>query len=409
MILMRLIRTPISVSKSTLPPFEEYTKEIERIWSSSWLTNNGPIHKEFEEKLIHYLNTKHVSLLVNGHMALETAIKTLGLKGEIITTPFTFASTAHAISNSGLTPVFCDINSYDFNIDVTKIESLITEQTSAIIPVHVFGNPCNVLEINRIAKKHGLKVIYDAAHAYGVNVNGIDIGNYGDISMFSLHANKVFHSIEGGVLTYNHDSYKGIIDKYRNFGISGPETVEMIGTNAKMNEFQAAMGIVNLRYIDAEIEIRKEITFRYRERLGEIKGINFLQDLEGIRHNYGYFPILVEAEKFGTTRNELHEELKKFNVLTRKYFYPLCSDFDCYKQPGYPTRLENAEIMAEKVLALPMYSTLTFEMVDYVCDAIYQILKSKILHYGKLPTAIIAGILSLFELFGSPIMGIGVV
>lgn len=367
---MKKLDKVVNVTRSFLPPFEEYTKEIERIWTSHWLTNNGSLHNEFELKLSKYLNTQFVSLLVNGHLALETAIKTLGLQGEVITTPFTFASTSHAIVNTGLTPVFCDISITDYNIDVSKIEALITDKTSAIIPVHVFGNPCNVREIERIAKKYNLKVIYDAAHAFGVKCEDVDIGNFGDISMFSLHATKVFHSIEGGVLTYNSESYKRFIDLYKNFGISGPESVEMTGINAKLNEFQAAMGIINLRYIDSEIEKRQRITNKYRELLGSIKGIKLQSDKPKIKHNYAYFPILIDPIEFGMTRDELHEKLKELNVLTRKYFYPLCSDFDFYKQTIPRDDLVNSRIVSDNILTLPIYSSLTFDLVEYICSAI---------------------------------------
>lgn len=371
---MKFVEAPIPVTKSFLPPFQEYTQEIERIWSSSWLTNNGEIHEEFRDKAEKYLNVNNLSLLVNGHLALETSIKALGLNGEVITTPFTFASTAHAITNTGLKPVFCDIKTSDFNIDEQKIEQLITENTCAIMPVHVFGSPCNVVGIESIAKKHGLKVIYDAAHAFGVEINGTGIGNFGDISMFSLHATKVFHSIEGGILSYNNVELKKKIDLYKNFGISGPERVELVGTNAKMNEFQAAMGLVNLRYIDSEIGKRKKIAEHYRKRLLEIEGIRYLDVLDGIKYNYAYFPILVNEELYGITRDELHERLKKFNIFTRKYFYPLCTDFECYKGID-DLEVSNAEYVADRIITLPIYSDLTIELCDYVCDAIEYIKK----------------------------------
>lgn len=264
------LETPVNVTKTYMPPFSEFTAEIERLWNNSWITNNGELHQEFEKKLIDFLSINNVSLLVNGHLALETAIKTLGITGEVITTPFTFASTTHAIVNNNLKPVFCDIDLSDYNIDCTKIEALINENTSAIMPVHVFGTPCNVDAIERIAQKYNLKVLYDAAHAFGVEINGKPISQFGDISMFSLHATKLFHSIEGGVLVYKNDEYKRIIDLYKNFGISGPETVEIVGYNAKMNEFQAAMGLVNLNHVQENIEKRKLVTERYVDLLGEI-------------------------------------------------------------------------------------------------------------------------------------------
>jgi dTDP-4-amino-4,6-dideoxygalactose transaminase len=370
---MKKNENPIFVTKSFLPPFEEYTKEIETIWASSWLTNNGSLHQKFEHDLLEYLNTPYLSLFTNGHLALESAIKALGLKGEVITTPFTFASTTHAIVNCGLTPVFCDISPFDFNIDVEKIEKLISPNTSAILPVHVFGNPCDMQSIENIAQKYGLKVIYDSAHAFGVKVNGVPIGNFGDISMFSLHATKVFHSIEGGILSYNTSGYKRLLELYKNFGISGPESVEMVGINAKMNEFQAAMGIINLRYIALEIEKRKQITFQYRNLLRKIKGIGFLQDIGGVEHNYSYFPIQVDENTYGLTRDGLHERLKEYNIFTRKYFYPLCSDFHCYKPLFNNIDLPNAEFIANRILTLPLFSDLTIEQVDYICEAIQEL------------------------------------
>lgn len=368
---MKKITEPIYVTKSFLPPFEEYTEQIQRIWQSHWLTNNGQIHQEFEHGIRNYLGVENCSLLVNGHMALETALKNSRLEGEVITTPFTFVSTTHAIKNAGLTPVFCDISLHDFNIDVNKIEALITEKTSAIMPVHVFGNPCDVEKIEEIALKHGLKVIYDAAHAFGVSLNGKGIGNFGDISMFSLHATKVFNSIEGGVLTYNDAAKKREIDLYKNFGISGPETIEGLGINAKMNEFQAAMGLVNLRYIDSEITKRKEISDHYKSRLEKIEGISFLNETEGVRHNYAYFPILVGADQTGMNRDLLHDRLKEYNVMSRKYFYPLTSEIQSYKQENVQG-LENAHWIADRILTLPIYSSLELELVDYICDAIQQ-------------------------------------
>lgn len=362
--------TPIMVTKSFLPPFQEYTKEIERVWSNSWLTNNGIIHQEFETAIKKYLQVNYCTLFVNGHLALESAIKGLKLSGEVITTPFTFASTTHSIVNSGLKPIFCDISVNDFNIDPSKIEILITEKTSAIMPVHVFGNPCNVKYIEAIAQKYNLRVIYDAAHAFGVKVGNVEIGNFGDMSMFSLHATKVFHSIEGGILTYHSKELVKELELYKNFGISGPETVEMVGTNAKMNEFQAAMGLVNLRYIEDQIKKRKAITSRYKQNLKQVTGISYVDEIEGVTHNYSYFPILVNDEAFGKTRDELHEMLKEYNIFTRKYFYPLCTEFDCYKNQNEFYEVPNAHYVANRVLTLPIYSSLSLETVDFICDAI---------------------------------------
>ncbi|MGL5000051.1 MAG: DegT/DnrJ/EryC1/StrS family aminotransferase, partial [Cetobacterium sp.] len=329
---MKKLENPIMVTKSFLPPFEEFSKKIEKIWKSHWLTNMGPLHEEFKQQLEKYLKTQNITLTTNGHLALELALKALDIKGEVITTPFTFASTTHAIVNCGLKPVFCDIEMETYNLDSNKLEMLITEKTTAIMPVHVFGNPCNLKKIEEIAKKYNLKVIYDAAHAFGVEIENKGIGNFGDISMFSMHATKVFNSIEGGVLVYNDSKYFKNLRLYKNFGITGPETVEAVGMNCKMNEFQAAMGIVNLRYIDNEIEKRKKITKKYRELLDKIDGISYVKDIKGVKHNYSYFPVVINEEVFGKTRDELFESLKKYNIFTRKYFYPLVTDFDCYKE-----------------------------------------------------------------------------
>lgn len=372
---MKRIDEKIMVTKSFLPPFEEYSKEIEKIWLTNWLTNMGPLHEELKNQLEEYLKVKYLTLSNNGHLALEIGLKGLDLPkdGEVITTPFTFASTTHAIVNSGLKPVFCDIEMKTYNIDVEKIEALITDKTVAIMPVHVFGNPCEVKKIEAIAKKHNLKVFYDAAHAFGVEIDGRGIGEFGDISMFSLHATKVFNSVEGGVLTYNNLQLQKKLRLLKNFGIAGQEVVELVGLNCKMNEFQAAMGIVNLRYIDDQILKRKIITTRYRENLKKIQGIHYIKDLENIKHNYSYFPIVIDEKIFGKTRDQLFEELKEYNVFTRKYFYPLVTDFNCYKEQYINVKLLNAKYISDRVLTLPIYGDLTLELVDYICDAIKEI------------------------------------
>lgn len=372
---MKKISEKIMVTKSFLPPFEEYSKEIEKIWETSWLTNMGPLHETFKNQLEKYLKVECLTLASNGHLALEIGLKALGLPkdGEVITTPFTFASTTHAIVNSGLKPVFCDIEMKTYNIDVEKIEALITDKTVAIMPVHVFGNPCDMKKIEAIAKKHRLKIFYDAAHAFGVEVKGKGIGTFGDISMFSLHATKVFNSIEGGVLTYNNLQLQKKLRLLKNFGITGPETVEVVGLNCKMNEFQAAMGVVNLRYIDEQIQKRKIVTDRYRRNLKGVQGIHYIEDLENIKHNYSYFPIIIDENIFGKTRDQLFDELKEYNVFTRKYFYPLITDFDCYKEEYGQVELPQAKYISNRVLTLPIYGDLAIELVDYICDAIKKI------------------------------------
>lgn len=367
---MEKLNEAIYVTRAFLPPFEEYLEKIKSIWNTNIITNNGPIHNELQVKLKEYLKVYNTTLLCNGHLGLDIAIKALKLKGEVITTPFTFASTTHAIVMNNLTPVFCDINIKDFTIDTTKIENLITDKTSAIIPVHVFGYPCNIEEIERIAKKYDLKVIYDAAHVFGVEINGRGIGEFGDISMFSLHATKVYNSIEGGVLTYNNEELIDQLNMYKNFGIVDSERISAIGLNAKMNEFQAAMGLVNLNYIDEQIGYRKKIAQIYKKELKDIKGIYYLEDLKNTKHNYSYFPILIDENIFGVNRNELHEKLKEYNIFTRKYFYPLITDFDCYKGKYNDKNLDNAKYVSQRILTLPIYGELSesdaYKIIDII-------------------------------------------
>lgn len=354
----------IYVTKASLPPYEEYCNEIKKIFDSYWLTNNGDLHKKLEGEIKSYLNVKNMTLFTNGHLALENAIKALNLTGEVITTPFTFVSTTHAIKRSNLTPVFCDINRDDYTIDTNKIEELITEKTSAIIPVHVYGNVCNVEKIEEIAKKHNLKIIYDAAHAFGVVYKNKDIGNYGDISMFSFHATKVFNTIEGGGLSYNDDNLNEKLTTLKNFGIRNGETIEEIGGNAKMNEFQAAMGLCNLRHINESISKRKNIYMKYLELLKPIKGIklNYIQD--GVISNYPYFPILIEDE-YGLTRDEVYELLKSYDIYARKYFYPAINELECYKDDYAPTPI--AADVSRRILTLPLYDSLEEEDVKRIC------------------------------------------
>lgn len=373
---MNKLKKTILVTKSSMPPFQEYVDIIKGIWENNWLTNNGPLHNELEEGLKEYLKVDNTTLFTNGHLALDIAIKSLDLKGEVITTPFTFASTTHAIVSNGLTPVFCDINLDDFTIDTTKIEELITKSTSAIIPVHVFGYPCNIDEIEKIAKRHNLKVIYDAAHVFGVEVNGKGIGSFGDISMFSLHATKVYNSIEGGLLTYNNEELKRTLNMFKNFGIVGQESVEVVGINAKMNEFQAAMGLVNLKYINEQIINRKKIADIYRKELSEIDGIYYLEDKENTKHNYSYFPIVIDESITKVSRDDLYEKLKEYNIFTRKYFYPLITDFDCYKGKYNDENLHNAKYVADRVLTIPMYGELKEEEAFMIVQAIKEIIYS---------------------------------
>ena len=359
---------PINVTRSSMPSLEEYTNEIKDLWDSHWLTNMGIKHQELESQLEAYLKMPNITLFTNGHLALEAIIESLELTGEVITTPFTFASTTHAIVRNGLTPVFCDINSADYTIEVDKIEDLITEKTSAIIPVHVYGNICDVEAIEQIARKHNLKVIYDAAHTFGVTVNGQGIGNFGDASMFSFHATKVFNTIEGGAVTYKDSSLTSKLNALKNFGITGQGSVEDIGSNAKMNEFQAAMGICNLRHVDDEIAKRKNVVERYFEHLSDIEGIKLSKAQEGVKSNYAYFPVIFDGYK--KTRDEVFKELKEHDILARKYFYPLTNSFDCYKGQYSVTDTPVAEYIADRVLTLPLYADLSLEDVDMICNII---------------------------------------
>ena len=367
----------ILVARSSMPLLDEYVDKIKYIWENRWLTNSGKFHQELEEKLKKYLDISNISLFTNGHMALEVGIESMNLTGEVITTPFTFPSTTHAIVLNNLKPVFCDINKEDFTIDVDKIEELITDKTSAIIPVHVFGYPCDVEKIEKIAKDHNLKVIYDAAHVFGVEIGGIGIGNFGDISMFSLHATKVYNSIEGGILAYNNSDLEERLRSLKNFGYISNDEVEVVGLNAKMNEFQAAMGLCNLKYVDEQIKNRKEVARIYREQLEEVEGVYYLNDKEGIKHNYSYFPILVDEECTGITRDELHESLKEYNIYTRKYFYPMIPELECYKGKYNSNNLNVAKYVSDRVLTLPIYGQLNLQDAYNIANNIKEIILSK--------------------------------
>lgn len=367
---MKKFNNKINVTKSFLPPFEEYVKEIQKIWDFNWMTNNGPLHQELEEKLASFLQVANCALFTNGHSAIDIAIKTFQLSGEVITTPFTFASTTHAIVMNNLKPIFCDINMHDYTIDTDKIEELITDKTSAIIPVHVYGNPSDVVKIKEIADKHHLKVIYDAAHTFGVTINGVGIGNFGDTAMFSMHATKVFNTIEGGLLTFNNSELRAKFNLYKNFGITGPETVEAVGLNAKMCEFHAAMGLVNLRYLQGEIQKRKLIVERYIKNLSSIAGISLLHYRDDVEYNYAYFPIMLDERTFGISRDVLFDFLCARNVYPRKYFYPLVSDYECYKDQYDSKDTPNAKMAADQVMTLPLYGSLSSQIVDDICEVI---------------------------------------
>lgn len=362
----------INVTRSSMPSFEEYCEEIKELWDSHWLTNMGVKHRQLQAQLEEYLSVPHVTLYTNGHLALEGAIAGMDFPdgSEVITTPFTFASTTHAIVRNGLVPVFCDINDSDYTIEVTKIEALITEKTVAIIPVHVYGNLCDVEAIDVIAKKHGLKVIYDAAHAFGVTYKGINSANFGDASMFSFHATKVFNTIEGGAVTFADDALVQRLNDLKNFGIRGPEEVAYVGGNAKMSEFQAAMGICNLRYLDKEIAKRKVAVEHYRQRLSGVPGIKLCPEQPGVVSNYAYFPVVFDGYKY--TRDEVFALLQEHNVIARKYFYPLANEFACYVNTpnGGGEKTPVAKHCADRVLTLPLYADLSAEDVDRICDVV---------------------------------------
>lgn len=361
----------ILVTRPSMPPLDEYVDEIRWIWENKWLTNMGPKHQKFQEELVQYLGVDHIELMTNGHMSLELTLQAMNLQGEVITTPFTFASTTHAIVRNGLQPVFCDIDPVTYTIDVTKIEQLITDRTCAIVPVHVYGNVCAVEEIERLARKYELKVLYDAAHAFGETYNGKGIGTYGDASCFSFHATKVFNTIEGGAVCFS-DLELGIkLYELKNFGIHGPEEVDAVGANAKMNEFCAAMGLCNLRHIDEEIIKRKSVVEHYRERLCDIEGLQLNVEQPKVKSNYAYFPVVIDEQLFGASRSEVFEALAQHGIGARKYFYPLTNTFACFDKKYDVDQTPIARSIANRVLTLPLYSELSIEDVDYICDTIF--------------------------------------
>jgi len=386
---------PIMVTRSSMPPFEEYCEEIRKLWDSHWLTNMGIEHETLEAELEKYLDCPQVVLFTNGHLALENAMAAFEFpkESEVITTPFTFVSTTHAIVRNGLVPVFCDVNPQDYTLDVTKLEALITEKTVAIAPVHVYGHFCNVEEIKRIADAHGLKVIYDAAHAFGETYKGVSGANYGDAAMFSFHATKVFNTIEGGAICTSDPKMAEVLCDMKNFGIRNPESTVFVGGNAKMNEFQAAMGICNLRHLEEEIAKRKGVAERYRENLAGRKDLILSAEQENVTSNYTYMPVVFpdfegdcpeevcsetvcsEVVRPGETgakhrRDIVYEKLKENGIIARKYFYPLTNDLECYAD--YPTagkeKTPVAAWLADRVLTLPLYADLSLEDVDLICS-----------------------------------------
>lgn len=362
----------ITVTSPLLPPLEEFIPYLEKIWDSKWITNNGQFHQQLEEALCEYLGVKYISVFTNGTLPLITALQALRITGEVITTPYSFVATTHALWWNGIKPVFVDIDPQTLNLDPKKIERAITPKTTAIMPVHVYGNPCNIEEIQAIADKYGLKVIYDAAHAFGVRINGESILNYGDMSTLSFHATKTYNTIEGGALICHDEKTKKRIDYLKNFGFAGETEVVAPGINAKMDEVRAAYGLLNLKYVDKAIENRKLIAQTYREGLKTIKGINFLNDIEGVRHNYSYFPIFVDEKEYGLSRDELYNKLKENNILGRRYFYPLISDFSTYREldSANTTNLPIANKVAEQVICLPIFDNLEIVDVERVIKVI---------------------------------------
>ncbi len=370
-------KKPFYITQPLLPDIDEFNKMLKVIWESKQLSNNGNMVKQLEKDLSAFLEADYLSVFSNGTVALQLACKILRLSGEVITTPFTFAATTHSLAWNNIKPVFCDIEEDTFNMNPDLIESLITERTTAILPVHVFGYPCNVEKIQKIADKYGLKVLYDAAHAFGVKINGTPISAFGDISMFSFHATKIYHTIEGGGLVFKNPNYKERADSLRNFGIRNLDNVTEPGTNGKLNEIQAAVGILLLHKVNEEIEKRREITNLYRNMLKNIPGITTSKDLDGITHNYPYFVIKIDKNEYGLSRDEVFDKLIGYNVIARKYFSPLCSNFQCYKDYASSSRqlLPVANKIADRVLALPLHGRMEDSDVEKIC-AIMKVIRN---------------------------------
>lgn len=362
----------ITVTSPLLPPLEEFMPYLQDIWDRKWLTNNGHYHQELEKALCEYLKVPYISLFTNGTLPLMCALQALRITGEVITTPYSFVATTHSLWWNGIKPVFVDIDPKTGNIDPDKIEAAITPRTTAIMPVHVYGKPCDTERIQEIADKYGLKIIYDAAHAFGVEVNGESILNAGDMSTLSFHATKVYNTIEGGALVMHDEATKKRVDFLKNFGFAGETTVVAPGINGKMDEVRSAYGLLSLKHVDASIEARHQVAIRYREALRDVPGITFFDDMPGVKHNYSYFPIFVDAEKYGMTRDELYFKMKESQVLGRRYFYPLISEFSTYRglDSAHPDNLPKAHRMADTVICLPMYHELGEEELERVIQLI---------------------------------------
>ena len=375
---MRKINNPIPITRPFMPDQNDFLESAKSLWDTRWLTHGGPLVTKLQEELTKELGVPHIVCFANGHLALDCAMKALGLSaGEVITTPFTYISTSHAISMNGLKPVYCDIKESDCTLDENKIESLITSKTKAIVPVHAYGFPCNVEAIQKIADKYNLKVIYDAAHAFDVSINGKGITNYGDASMLSFHATKVFHTVEGGAVAYKDVTLTEKLISAKNFGMVANEEAESISFNAKMTEMHAAMGLENLKIISYQIEQRKRLVQRYLFNLRGINGVRlFGWDKQGVTYNYAYFPILIDENILGINRDTISERLiNEYKVLVRKYFYPLLSDMHCYCKDHDSADTPVAKTISNQVLTLPLFVDLTFEQVDYICEAITEIIR----------------------------------
>lgn len=362
----------ITVTSPLLPDLDELNVMLKEIWDSKWVTNNGKFHKQLEKELAEYLKVPYISLFTNGTLPLITALQALRITGEVITTPYSFVATTHSLWWNGIKPVFVDIDPSNCGLDPNKIEAAITPKTTAIMPVHCYGKPCDTKGIQKIADKYGLKVIYDAAHAFGVDVNGESILNAGDMSTLSFHATKVYNTLEGGALVMHDEQTKKRIDYLKNFGFAGETEVVAPGINSKVDEVRAAYGILNLRQVDKAIEARHQVAIRYREALRNVNGVTFFDDMEGVRHNYSYFPIFIDAEKFGMTRDELYLKLKENNILGRRYFYPLISEFSTYRglSSSAKENLPNATKIADQVICLPMHHELSQEDVKRIINVI---------------------------------------
>lgn len=360
---------PIPVTRSSMPDFDEYVEEIRSLWDTRWLTNMGAKHRQLESELCTYLKTPNLALFSNGHLALEAAIQSFGFEGgEVITTPLTFASTTHAIVRSGLEPVFCDVDPADGTLDAQKLESLVSDNTVMILPVHVYGNVCDVDAINAIARRIDVPVIYDAAHAFGTTYRGVGVANFGDASMFSFHATKVFNTIEGGAVSYRDPGLRRQLDLLKNFGITGPETVEAVGGNAKLNEFQAAMGLCNLRHIDADILRRKVLAQQYERRLAGVAGVRILEPRSGVESNYSYLPVVFDGVR--VKRDDVFKRLDAAGILARKYFSPLTTNYACYRDRFDSRVTPIAGELADRVLTLPLFADLTLDDVDRICEVV---------------------------------------